>query len=138
MLVHLPISIKQTYVQPNQNNYRQKRFESGREALKTYAGQIQECILSQYTKNDCEMSYREFRTDTSIVVNYCVKYQSKLTDVLPGLTCSYSDPFLYATYRHDLPDDYGYILIFGYCNNSVYRFGPRVTWFPKGYWSPTD
>ena len=70
MLVHLPISIKQTYVPPNQNNYRQKRFESGRKALKTYAGQIQECILSQYTKNDCEMSYREFRTDTSIVVNY--------------------------------------------------------------------
>ena len=131
--IQIEISQVQPHIKPNQNDYRQKRFKSGCETLKSCALEIQDWILTNRSKIDSEMSYEEFVINKTIYVDHRVKRQAKLINVLPGLSCSYSNPFLYTQYKHVLPNDYGYILMFGFCHNSMYKLGPRVTWFPKGY-----
>ena len=133
------INTIQRYVPANQHNYRQKRLTRDRNAFLLCVSEIEKWITTQFTKIESEYDSREFSIDKRFAVDNRLKHQHKSQQTLPGVVCwgpTYSG-MVDCYFRHDLPNGYGKIHIYGQYVSGIYHFGPRVAWYPNNhseYW----
>ena len=130
------LATKHVHVQRGQDNYRMKRLQSNRDVFLSGVSEIESWILENFSKMDSEYDSREFYMSKMFPVDNRLKHQQKSEKTLPGIRCwgpVHVGGIHDCYYRHNLPDDYGYIHIYGTYSHGVYRLGSRVTWYPNNF-----
>ena len=77
----------------------------------------------------------EFELLNTLILDNRVKKQKKIPGIYCRTKCIFDD---FASFRYDLKDDYGYIKIIGTHNRGIYTFGPRLIWYPNGWYNPCE
>ena len=89
--------------------------------LRIFLKWIVNMILGNFTRVKCSL------------VDNRLKHQQKSEKTLPGIRCwgpVHVGGIHDCYYRHNLPDDYGYIHIYGTYSHGIYCLGSAVKWYP--------
>ena len=132
-IIDIEIPVK-SITKRNINNWRMIRFENDYQYLIAYCELIENYILSKYEKKKSIFDDTEFELLNTLTLDNRIKKQKKIKEIY----CRTKDFEDFATFRYSLKDDYGYIKIIGTHENGIYTFGPRLIWYPNGWYHPYE
>ena len=132
-ILYIKIPIK-PIIKKDINNWRMKRFQNDYQYLITYCKLIENYIISKYEKKKSIFDDTEFKLLNTLILDNRVKKQKEILEIY----CRTSNFDDFASFRYDLKDDYGYIEIIGTHSRGIYTFGPRLIWYPNGWYHPFE